>query len=198
MLSLFRPGTGPLHRAPAGVKLLLTALVVLALSLLPATWWAIAVCAAAVLLAFGLGRLGWRTLGERLWSTRWVAAITAVGQLVFLGPAPAAANTARVVAILVLASLLALTTPAQELLATLERGLAPLRRLGADPARASLLVMTTIHTVAVLGRLAASVREAQRARGARAGIRTFAVPFLVLAFRHADELGDALAARGVD
>jgi len=40
-------------------------------------------------------------------------------------------------------------------------------------------------------------RDAQRARSARAGLRAFAVPFLVVAFKHADELGDALTARGV-
>ena len=49
----------------------------------------------------------------------------------------------------------------------------------------------------VLARLAAGVREAQRARGARAGIVTFVVPFLVVSLKHADELGEALTARGV-
>ena len=48
-----------------------------------------------------------------------------------------------------------------------------------------------------LARIARDVRDAQRARGARVGIRRFAVPYLVTTLKHADELGDALAARGV-
>ncbi len=46
--------------------------------------------------------------------------------------------------------------------------------------------------------LAEEVREAQRARGLGASPRAFAVPLVVRTLRHADALGEALAARGVD
>ena len=55
----------------------------------------------------------------------------------------------------------------------------------------------TISTIPVLARLASDVREAQRARGGGRQPAHFVVPFLVVALKHADELGDALAARGV-
>ena len=46
--------------------------------------------------------------------------------------------------------------------------------------------------------LAEQVRDAQRARGLSASPRAFAVPLVVRSLRHADALGDALVARGVD
>jgi biotin transport system permease protein len=49
----------------------------------------------------------------------------------------------------------------------------------------------------VLARLAHEVRQAQHARGGRPSLRYFATPFLVIALKHADALGDALTARGV-
>lgn len=202
MLTLYRPGSGPLHRMPAGPKLLLVVVAVLGVSLLPATWAGAAVAAIVPVLAYaaaglGDGLLGMRELGRQLLAVRWVIVITVAGQLLFLGPEPAVVNTARVASAIVLAALLVLTTRVADLLDALERGLRPLAALRIDPARVALLLTVTLSTVPVLAGLARDVRDAQRARGARAGLRAFAVPFLVLAFKHADELGDALTARGV-
>ncbi|MCI0159020.1 energy-coupling factor transporter transmembrane protein EcfT [Leifsonia shinshuensis] len=202
MLTLYRPGNGPLHRMPAGPKLLLVVAAVLGVSLLPATWVGAAVAAIVPVLAYaasglGDGLLGMRELGRQLLAVRWVIVITVAGQLLFLGPEPAVANTTRVTSAIVLAALLVLTTRVADLLDALEHGLRPLTALRVDPARVALLLTVTLSTVPVLAGLARDVRDAQRARGARAGLRAFAVPFLVLAFKHADELGDALTARGV-
>jgi biotin transport system permease protein len=144
----------------------------------------------------GLGD-GMRELGRQVRSVRWVVAITLAGQLVFLGPEQAVANTSRVVAAVVIAALLVITTRVSALLHAVERGLHPLQRLHVDPQRVALLLTVTLTTVPVLARLAGEVRDAQRARGARASLRYFVLPFLVVALKHADELGDALTARGV-
>ncbi|MFJ6416229.1 energy-coupling factor transporter transmembrane component T [Paeniglutamicibacter sp. NPDC091659] len=202
MLTLYRPGNGWLHRMPAGPKLLLVLSVVLGVSLLPSHWWSAAVAAAVALLVYALSGLGpglggIRELGRQVYSVRWVIAITLASQLVFMGPEPAIANVARITAAIVLAALLALTTRVTALLDAIERGLRPLERVGLDPQRIALLLTVTISTIPVLGRRANEVRDAQRARGARNNPRTFVVPFLIVALKHADELGDALTARGV-
>ena len=202
MLTLYRPGDGWLHRVPAGPKLLALLALVFAVSLLPSAWWAAAIAAAVSILAYavtalGDGMLGMRDLGRQVLGVRWLIAFTLAGQLIFLGPEPAVANTARVTAAIVLAGLLALTTRVTALLDAVERGLRPLERLRLDSQRAALLLTVTLSTLPVLARLARDVREAQRARGARGSLRTFAVPFLVVALKHADQLGDALSARGV-
>lgn len=202
MLTLYRPGDGPLHRMPAGRKTLLVVALVLAVSLLPSTWWGAAVAASVAVSAYALagladGALGMRELGRQVLALRWILAITIVSQLVFLGPEPAVANTARVAGAVVVSALLVLTTRVTALLDALEQGLRPLERIRLDPQRMALVLTVTLNTIPVLARLAREVRDAQRARGAGRSLRTFAVPLIVLASKHAFELGDALTARGV-
>ncbi|MGO4592827.1 energy-coupling factor transporter transmembrane component T [Leifsonia sp. 2TAF2] len=202
MLSLYRPGDGILHRMPAGPKLLLVLVAVLAVSLLPSQWWAAVVAAAAAVVAYAVaglrdGMLGMRELARATVALRWLIVVTLAAQLIFLGPEAAVSNTARVTAAVLLAGLLVLTTRVTALLDAVERGLRPLGRLGFDSERAAVLLTVTFTTIPVLARLASEVREAQRARGGRPGLRFFAVPFLILSLKHADQLGEALAARGV-
>ncbi len=197
MLSLYRPGNGLLHRLPTGPKALLLMLMVLALSFLPSTYQAAGLAWAVALFGYLVGGLGLSELWRQLVAVRWLIGVTLLAQLIFMPPEAAVANSSRVVAAILLAGLLVLTTRLTDLLATVERCLSPLARLGIDPERMALLLAVTITTVPVLARLGAGVREAQRARGARGGLSTFVVPFLVVSLKHADELGEALSARGV-
>jgi biotin transport system permease protein len=197
MLSLYRPGAGPWHRMPAGRKTLLLLVLVLVVSLLPATWLSSAVAAVLGLLCYAVPGTGWAQLARQVWALRLLVAMSFVGQVIFLGLEAATIGTVRITVAVVLAALLALTTPVTTLLEVFERALSPLRVVGRDPSRAALLLVVAFGAVPTLVRLAHQVREAQRARGAGRSIRAFATPFLVLALKHADELGDALTARGV-
>jgi biotin transport system permease protein len=197
MLTLYRPGTGWMHRAPAGPKAAVLLVVVLAVSLLPSTLWAAGVAAAVTCAGYVVSGLGIGELGRQAVAVRWVIVITLGAQLLFLPVELAVANTSRVVAAILIAGLLVLTTRVSDLLDAFERGLHPFRRLGVEPQRVALVLAVTITTIPVLARLAAGVREAQRARGARPSIPGFVIPFLVVSLKHADELGEALTARGV-
>ncbi|GAB3460921.1 energy-coupling factor transporter transmembrane protein EcfT [Streptomonospora sediminis] len=199
MITLYRPGDSLWHRSPAGGKTVVLAGLVLGISLVPISWswWGAGIPVAACLGCYAVPGIGVSRLLAQIWMVRWVILVTLVSQLLFLGPLPAAVNTVRVVAIIAIAALLALTTQVTELLDAIERGLAPLARLRVDPRRAALLLTVTLTTLPVLVRAAGQVREAQRARGARPRLRLFAVPFLVIALKHADELGEALTARGL-
>jgi biotin transport system permease protein len=197
VVTLYRPGDGPWYRLPTGWKTALLLVVVLAVCLLPPTWWAAGVMAAVCVACYAVPGIGLGELGRQAWATRWIVAVTLAGQLIFLDPEHAVANAARVTTAITLAGLLTLTTPATELLDTVERAMQPLARLGLDPQRAALTLSVTLSTLPVLARLARDVREAQRARGGGRSLRHFAMPFLVMVLKHADELGDALAVRGV-
>jgi biotin transport system permease protein len=74
----------------------------------------------------------------------------------------------------------------------------PLRVVGVDPQRVGLVIALGIRCVPVVVGLAEEVREAQLARGLTASPRAFAVPLIVRSLRHADSLGEALVARGLD
>jgi biotin transport system permease protein len=100
-----------------------------------------------------------------------------------------------VIAIVLLAGLLTLTTRMGALLDVVRRLLSPLRRLGLDTESAQLTIALTITMIPVVSGFAAEIRDAQRARGARSGVHAV-VPLMVRTLRHADDVGDALAARG--
>lgn len=197
MITLYRPGSGWLHRMPAGPKAFGILVVVLAISLLPTSWWTAVIAGSVTLLGYVASGIGIRELGRQIILIRWIITITAIGQLIFLDIESAISNTSRMIAAILLAALLVLSTRVADLLDAFQRGLRPFGRIGIDPARIALMLAVAINTVPVLARLALSVREAQRARGTRSSLFTFVVPFLVVALKHADELGDALTARGV-
>jgi biotin transport system permease protein len=197
VLTLYRPGTGWVHRAPAGPKALVLLVVVLALSFLPSSYAAAIASGVAVLLGYLVTGIGLRELARQIISVRWVIVITFGAQLIFLETEPAVANTSRVFAALLIAGLLVLTTRIADLLDALERALRPFARVGVDAERVALILAVAITTVPVLVRIGAGVREAQKVRGAGAGLISFVIPFLVMSLKHADELGEALTARGV-
>ncbi|PKQ26022.1 MAG: cobalt ABC transporter permease [Actinobacteria bacterium HGW-Actinobacteria-4] len=197
MLTLYRPGDGPWHRLTAGRKSAVLGLIVLGVSVVPASWWGAALTAGVCLACYAVRGAGMGALVRQGIAIRWILAVTLAGQLLFLGAETGVANTVRICAAVVISGLLALTTPVSELLEALERGLSPLARLRVDPQRAALTIAVTLSTLPVLVRLEREVREAQNARGGGRSLRLFAIPFLVVSLKHADALGDALTARGV-
>jgi biotin transport system permease protein len=196
MIALYRPGSSVLHRAPAGFKLAILAVAALALSLYPHDAVSIAVSLVAVLALYGLGGIPLRVALAEAWRLRWIIVALAVALVLFVSPLAAWISTGRVVTILLLASLLTLTTRMTNLVAVLQRILLPVRRFGLDAAVVALTISLTITTVPVIAGFAERVREAERARDVRLGVRAV-VPLLVLALRHADDVGDALVARGL-
>ncbi|WP_308466782.1 energy-coupling factor transporter transmembrane component T family protein [Rathayibacter soli] len=200
MIGLYRQGTSPLHRMPAGPKILLLMAVALAITLTVTldTLWLLAAAAALVVAGYLVAALGIRELGRQVWVVRWIVAIMLVTQLVFLPWTTALLNVGRVVVVLVLAALVTLTTRIADLLDATERGLRPLERIGVNPRRVGLLLAMTITTIPVIAGFARAIREAQRARGGRLRVWSMAVPLLVLSLKHSDDLADALIARGVE
>ncbi|MEV8251444.1 energy-coupling factor transporter transmembrane protein EcfT [Microbacterium sp. NPDC076768] len=197
MIVLYRQGTGVFHRMSAGVKLATLAITVLAVSLFARDPVSVALVLFLVVPLYWVGRLPWQTPFEQVWRLRWLVVVLAGALLIFVSPAAAWTNTGRVVAVLLLASLLTLTTRMSEILSVLSRLLQPLRRIGHSPESVALAVSLAVTMIPVIAGFSDRVRQAQSARGVRLGMKAV-VPLLVLALRHADEVGDALAARGLD
>ncbi|KQZ04848.1 hypothetical protein ASD19_02145 [Microbacterium sp. Root53] len=196
MISLYRPGSSPLHRMPAGAKLALGAVLAVAVSVWPHTAVTATVTLAAVFGLFALAGFGPLEWLRQVWAIRWIVAFVAVMQLVFSGPLEAYITTVRIAAVVLLAALLTITTRTSDLLEALQTVLAPLRRFGVDPWRVAFTLSLTIALVPVIADFLRRIREAQRARGVRLGFRAV-VPLLVMSLRHADDVADALSARGI-
>ena len=133
-----------------------------------------------------------------LWHTRYLVLFMVIPQLLFLTPEQTLVNTGRVLIAVLFGTLLSLTTRTSEILDALDSFFAGPKGKGRiAPAWLGLLLSITITTIPILAGYVKSVKEAQIARGARPSILRMSVPVLVLALKHADEMADALAARGV-
>ncbi len=197
MISLYRPGSGLLHRLPAGAKLI--ALAVLSCVIAACAQNAIS-SGVALVLVFGLFLLSGIGVTEfflSLWRLRFLVLVLAAFLVVFVSPLAAWTNTVRMVSILLLAGLVTMTTRTGDLLDVLRRVLRPLRRIGVSPDAVSMVLLLTIAMVPVIAGFADRLREARAARGVRAGAY-LVVPLLVMTLRHADEVGDAMVARGLE
>jgi len=198
MVTLYRPGSSLWHWLPTAPKLIVLGALVAIVSSLPTGWPSASLIPAVLCVAaYAVPGIGMRRLLAQVFGARWLLMVTGAGQLLLLGPHAAIVNTSRVAAVTAIASLLALTTTTTNLLNTLERGLSPLRRVNLDPQRIALMLTVTVNTLPVLARAASQVRDAHRVRGGRVRLHTFTIPFLVIAMKYADDLGDALTARGV-
>ncbi len=197
MIGLYVPGDSLLHRTRAGVKLagLLTALA------LVTAFASVPVVLGALAATIGLGRLsglGWSVLGRQARPVAWVLVLVGAAQVWLAGTAAAVVVCGSILLAVLAAGLVTLTTRTEDLIEALVRALAPLRHVGIRPERVALLLALVIRTVPVLARIATEVREARAARGAQRSVRGYAVPMVIRTVRHADRMGEALIARGVD
>lgn len=196
-LGLYVPGRSPVHRVRPGLKLLLL-LIAGAATVLVDRPWQVGVALLVVLTLYAVARIRLSLLARQARPLLWVLLLVGAFHVVLNGWERAVVVVGVIVSLVLLAGLVTLTTRTEDLVAVLVRVLGPARRLGVDPERVGLLLALSLRSVPVVVELAEEVRDAQRARGLTSSPRAFAVPLVIRALRHADELGEALVARGAD
>ncbi len=196
-LGLYLPGTSVVHRARAGHKLLVM-LVAGGVSVFLDELWQVGVALLLVATGYAVARIPLRTALSQLRPLVWIAGLAAIFHVVVSGWERAVVVLGVLSMLVLLAALVTLTTRTTAMVDTIVSACRPLRRLGVDPERVGLMLALGIRSVPVVVGLAEEVREAQLARGLTASPRAFAVPLIVRSLRHADALGEALVARGVE
>lgn len=196
-LGLYVPGRSPVHRVRPGLKLLLLLLAGAATVLVDRPWQ-VGAALLVVLILYAVARIRLSLLARQARPLLWVLLLVGAFHVVLNGWERAVVVVGVIVSLVLLAGLVTLTTRTEDLVAVLVRVLGPARRLGVDPERVGLLLALSLRSVPVVVELAEEVRDAQRARGLTSSPRAFAVPLVIRALRHADELGEALVARGAD
>jgi biotin transport system permease protein len=196
LLGLHQPGTTLLHRLPAGAKLLglMVASVVVVVVRGPGSA-AVFLAIASALLVWSGARLGltlkalrWLLLSAALlgawsvWQNGWPRAIEVVGDLV---------------ALVLLATTLTVTTPVDEVMDAIGRALRPLRRVGVDPDAVALAFSLMLRAIPTTIMLAEESRHAALARGLERSPRALLIPFVIRVVARARDTGDALHARGI-
>ncbi|MBF6339065.1 energy-coupling factor transporter transmembrane protein EcfT [Nocardia abscessus] len=198
MIGLYRPGNSLLHRIPAGAKLVLLLVSIVAGTVFVRTPMQVLVAATAVAGLFAAAGIPWRVALAQLRPLVWMVLLIAAFQVLITSPARAAVVCGVLVISVALAALFTLTTRVTDMLDAVTRWLGPLRRVGIDPERIGLLLALAIRCVPLLAGIVHDVAEARRARGLEWSMTALVTPVLVRALRTADAMGDALAARGVD
>ena len=194
---LYVPGSSVLHRTPAAAKLL--ALVAVGvLSVLLDHLWQVLVALVVVVVCYRAAGLSMRVLGRQVRPLVWLGACTVVFHALVSGWQRAVVVVGVLAVLVLAAALVTLTTRTTDLVDAVVSGCRPLRVLGVDGERVGLMIALGVRCVPVVVGLAEEIRDAQRARGLGSDPRAFAVPLIVRSLRHADALGEALVARGVD
>lgn len=201
-IGLYHPGASLLHRMSAGPKLVLLLITVIAVTLVREPWQ-LGAAGAVTAGLFLLARIPIRVAVAQLWPLRWILLVIGGLQWWRADWRTAVLVAGGLLVTIALAALLTLTTRVTALLDLCVRLLGPvsrlrLGRLRIDPDRVGLVLALAIRCVPLLVTVIGEVQQARRARGVGFSLMAVAAPSVVRALRHADALGDALIARGVD
>ncbi len=195
---LYHPGTSILHRLPAGPKLVVTAAVIVVLSLWVQQPWQVIPAAVLAVIAYSTARIPPRLTVVQLRPIVWMLAFVGTFQWIVAGWERAVVICGSLLVAVALAALVTLTTRMTDMLDAIVTAARPLRRVGVDPDRVGLVLVMTIRAIPLLGTVVARVTEARKARGLGFSLRALVVPVVVGALMTAEAMGEALAARGVD
>jgi biotin transport system permease protein len=196
-LGIHVPGDTIWHRIPAGPKLVGLVLVGIGVIALRGPWPPVA----TLVLAVGINRWAGVPTATTLRGLRpflVVVAILAAFQTWQRGWPVAVEVVATTITLVVAATTYTATTPMDDLVGAIVRGLRPFRRIGVRPQKVALAFSLMITAVPTVSTVFHETRDAARARGLERSVRANLVPFAIRVVAHAYATGDALAARGLD
>lgn len=196
MISVYRAGNSLIHRIPTGIKLLAFMVFIFLITLIVRNPVSLLLATAVFVATYLTAGFGIKSLLADVWHTRYLVVFMVIPQLIFLTPELTLINTGRVLLGVLFGTLLSLTTRTSDILESIDAAFSVGRKRLA-PEWLGLLLAITITTIPILAGFVKNVREAQMARGLRPRIFRMTLPVLVLALKHADEMADAMNARGV-
>jgi biotin transport system permease protein len=201
-LALYVPRPSPVHRTPAGWKLLVLAglsVLVFAVPTLPVVCGALV---AVVVLGLGVARLPAAVLARQGRTVLWWLVGLFVLHSLLTDVLTGTLTVLRLLTLVLAAAVVTATTRVSEMVAVVERICRPLERVGVRPARIGLVIAMALRFIPLISERADRIREAQAARGGSVrglrGLTTLVVPLLVQVLQLAHTVSEALDARGAD
>lgn len=198
MFATYQPGNSLLHRLPAGWKILLVCVLIVAASVLVREPWQVLPALGVAVALYTLGRIPPRAAWDQVRPVLPMLIAILALQWIVADLDTALRVTGSLLVAIAVAGLVALTTRVSDMLDAVTWAARPLRHVGVSPDRIALVLVLTIRAIPLLARQLRQVTEARKARGLGMSIRALVVPTVLGALTTADQLGDALAARGVD
>lgn len=189
MISLYRPGASAVHKSPAAFKLFCLALFFIAVGLLQKN---VALSLSAGVVVVALYLLAGQSIGKlvkQIWNLKVLVVIVLIPQMIFNGPGQGVNNSVVILAGVMLATLVSITTKTSEIVSLIER----LTRSRSF----ALLIALGINSIGLVIGFSKNITEAGLARGVRPNPVRQIVTLFVVSLRFADDYAEALAARGV-
>ena len=197
MLSLYVPGGSLVHRLSAGTKLLI--LFAASAALFAVSGIAVhAIELAAIAVLFRIAGLPWRDTLHQLRPALLFLVPIFLFHVFVTDWALGLETVLRIVVLLLLAVLVTLTTRLSDMIDVIERAARPLRHVGVNPSKVGMMLSMVIRFIPLMVREAQEILEAQRARGLDRSAIALLVPLLIKTLKMADNLSDAIDARGYD
>lgn len=184
------------HRWPASIKLVGLCLFTLSVFYLEDLRWSLGVVAAVAAAYLGGG---WGFFKQGLRMIRpviWVVFIIMVYHGAIGEAAKGGVIVLRLAAAIAMANLVTMTTPLKEILSVVENGLARLKVPEKYRRRLALSVALVIRFTPVLVQKGVILAEAWRARSRKRPSWRLILPFALLAVDDAEQVAEALRARG--
>lgn len=197
MLPLYIHRRTAIHRLPAGAKILLSLAGGFALVAINDIALLTGVIGAIILL-YVAARLPLGAIFAALSPILFICGFIFVLQLAVSGLPQAAGAALRIIALILLTSLVTLTTRLSDMLDTLTSAARLLAPLGVDPPKIALAVGLTIRFIPMLLHDIQEVQNARKNRGAKGFGILAAGPLIIKILRMTDALGNAIAARGFE
>jgi biotin transport system permease protein len=201
-LALYVPRVSPVHRTPAGWKLLALAGLSVLVFVIPSLAVVGGALAGVVVIGLGVARLPAAVLVRQARAVLWWLVALFVLHSVVTDVLTGAVTVLRLLTLVLAAAVVTATTRVTEMVAVIERVCAPLRWVGVRPARIGLVIAMALRFIPLISERADRIREAQAARGGSVrglrGLTTTVVPLLVQVLQLAHTVGEALDARGAD
>jgi biotin transport system permease protein len=197
MLSLYIAAETPLHRLPAGHKLLIVVVAGTGQFLI-SSWVALLAALLAVTGLYALARVPPRIAIRHTTPILPFLAVLAGTQVLLTTWEQAVVVCLRVLSVVLLANLVSLTTRTSAIIAVIEKVVARIPRHGQAMApQIGILVAMTLRFIPLIKQEADDIRAAQQARGNSHGMLPLLLPLLIKTLRLADQVSEALDARGV-
>jgi len=194
--SLYLPGNTWLHRLPAGLKLAVLAVGSTALMWVHSPSLLLVACALVCLSVRWAGaslQQVWQQLRPLVWLLFVLGGLSVWSQ----GLWQALEMILRLLTLVLAALVVSMTTPLTKMMQVVVWLLWPFQRLGwVDADKVALGVGLTLRLIPELGVQWQDIREAQLARGLTPSPLTMGVPMLLRTLRRADEIAEAIDARG--
>ncbi len=195
--SLYQPGHSPIHHLPAGIKLWTLFIVSLTVFWIN-DGYLLGTILIIVVVLIRVARLSNRAVIQQLKPAVLILVLIFTAHALLTDWYLGLVTVMRFAVVLSLAALLTLTTPVSAMMDTLESGLQPFRRIGIRPAQVSLMLVMTLRFIPLLAEQLMHIQAAQQARGIMRPTVTLLIPLLIRTFKMADELAEAIDARGYD